>query len=477
MPRIAWSVVAVLAAAQLISSLWGSLRADDWMNLERARVVFSSEWLSIWTTLNPFTLYRPLVDVWHGVMLAMFGLEPRPMLAMLIAHLVLQSWMLARIVRSMGGSRDTAALAALAVWAQVNTYSWTTLWVSNATGCLMTTCVLASLLLMLRAVRLGAEGRGNAWSVAAMNLALVAAALCKEEAVLLPGVALTLAASRWRYAPIAERRAWMTTGGAMLAVAAGYALFRTQMLPTPQEGDNRYHLRFGSHVLSNLAFLAMHLGALPLVTALSLRIWMPAAFHREARALPIWGATRGAILGGLGWAAVTSLLYPMVFGRPAYGFLYAPAFGVAYAVAHAIAFAHQAQLATGRDRSPIIPLAAHAAIAVALTAYGLAANGWHRFGAIQREALTTLRREVPAPPRGALFVFLDPGTKETLSGLSLFSLVFDGTTASMLRLTYQRPDLQSRVILADAVDPATIAAGAYVFRTHGGHLERQPSRP
>ena len=447
------------------------------MNLERARVVFSSDWRTIWTTLNPFTLYRPFVDVWHGVMLLLFGLEPRPMLMLLIAQLLLQTWMLARIVRSMGGSREAAALAALAVWAQANTYSWTTLWVSNATGCLMTTCALLALLLMLRAVRLGAEGRGNARSIAAMNLAVVAAALCKEEAVLLPGIAMALAASRWRYAPIAERRAWMTTVGSLLAVAAGYALFRTQMLPTPQEGDNRYHLRLGPHVLNNLAFLAMHLGALPLVTALALRIWMPAAFHRESRALPLWGATRGAILGGLGWAAVSSLLYLPIVGRPAYGYLYAPAFGVAYAVAHAIVFAHQSQLAAGRQRSPVAPLAVHAGIALALTAFGLAANGWHRFGAIQREALITLHREVPEPPRGALFVFLDPGRKETLSGQSLFTLVFDGTTASMLRSSYQRADLQSRVLLADAVDPATLPAGAYVFRTQGGHLERQPSRP
>jgi len=476
-PRIAWLVVAVLVTAQLVACQWGSLRADDWMNLERGRLVFSSDWRTIWTTLNPFTLYRPLVDVWHGVMLQLFGLEPRPMLMLLIAQLLLQTWMLARIVRSMGGSRETSALAALAVWAQANTYSWTTLWVSNATGCLMTTCALLALLLMLRAVRLGSEGRGNVWTVAAMNLAVVAAALCKEEAVLLPGIAIALAASRWRYAPSYERRAWMTIGGSMLAVAAGYALFRTQMLSTPQEGDNRYHLRLGPHMLKNLGFLAMHLGALPLVTAVSVSVWMPAAFRREGRALPIWGATRGAVLGGLGWAAVASLLYLPIAGRPAYGYLYVPAFGVAYAVAHAIAFAHQAQLAAGRERSPVAPLAVHAGIALALTAFGLAANGWHRFGALQREALITLRREVPSPPQGALFVFLDPGRKETLSGLSLFSLVFDGTTASMLRASYQRADLQSRVLLADEVDPTTLPPGTYIFRTQGGLLERQPSRP
>lgn len=473
--RQAWRIVSAIVLLQLLACTLGSLRADDWVNLERGRIVFSPEWRTIWTTLNPFTLYRPLVDVWHGSMLALFGLEPRPMLAALVGVLLLQSVLLARIVRELGGSRETAALAALAVWVQANTYSWTTLWVSNVTGSLMTLFSLLTLWLMVRAVRIGAQGRGFAWSLAAIDLALIAAALCKEEAVLLPGIAMALAASRWRHAPAAERRTWMTVLGSVLAVAAAYALFRTQMLPTPQAGENRYHLRLGAHVLRNLAFFAVHLGALPVVALAIARATLPMAFAREAREQPEWRGARDAMLAGLAWAAIACTLYLPISGRPAYGYLYAPAFGIAFAVGHGLGFAALVQARLAQARSAVTPLVIHACLAIALTAFGLAANGWHRFGEIQREAVATLRRLEPAPPPGTLFVFLDPGRKETLSGRSLFSLVFDGTTASMLRLTYGRPDLQSKVVAADTLEGPPLSAGARVFRTRAGRIF--PSRP
>ncbi|MEO7867141.1 MAG: hypothetical protein ABIU54_05840, partial [Candidatus Eisenbacteria bacterium] len=413
--RTAWRIIAGVAAVQLVACGLGSLRADDWVNLERGRVALSSDWRTIWTTLNPFTLYRPLVDVWHGTMVALFGYEPGFMLAMLVGHLALQSWLLSRLVRQLGGSRETAALAALAVWAQSNTYTWTTLWVSNATGSLMTTFALLTMVALASAARLRSQGRSARMRMSLMLFAYVATMLCKEESVLLPGVVAALATMRWHEAKQEERRTWI--GGIALSLALGaiYVGFRTVVLATPQMPGNRYTLHLGPHVFRNLGFFAVHLGALPITVAVLARFQFPFAFTPAARQMRGWAQARTGILAGLAWTVVACLLYLPISGRPAYGYLYAPAFGIAFAVAHALTFAANAQATTTRPRSPWSTLAVHALIATSLTAAALVSNQWHRFGAIHREALITLRREVPDPPPNAIFVFLDSGAPETPS--------------------------------------------------------------
>lgn len=471
-PRVAWLLIALLAAAQLCACMLGSLRADDWVNLERGRQVFSEHAAQVWTALNPFMLFRPVVDVWHGVMLKLFGLDVRPMLMMLVAQLLLQSWLLSRLVRAMGGSREAAALAALAMWAQANTYTWTTLWASNATGSLMTTFALLTLLALARVSRLAREQRSLPGGFALLLALYLVTLLCKEESVLLPGIAAALASLRWRHAGLAERRAWVAGIGAMLAFGALYAAFRTVVLPTPQAPGSRYSLSLGPHLLRNAGFLMLHLGALPLCV-LAISRWMfPFAFTRAARELPQWSDARDAMVTAGLWCAIACALYPLISGRPAFGYLYAPAFAVAFGVGHGLAFAAGAQASASAPRPAWAPLAAYALFASALTAGVLIANQWPHFGTIQKEALETLHREVPQPAPGQQFVFLDAAGRETPSGRSLFSLVFEGATTSMLRLTYGRSDLQSRYVRADALHPGDLLPGAVVFSAREGRLHR-----
>jgi hypothetical protein len=452
--RGALVLVALLAAAQVAALTRGSFRADDWINLERGALATSAAWREVWTGLNPFTLYRPLVDVWHGTMLRLFGLEAPPMMAVLVALLLLQSWMLARLVRARGGSHAAAALAMAAVWAQPNATTWTTLWVSNATGSLMTTCTLAALLLHHRAVRVAARGGNPAASIAGALVALVAGALCKEEMVLLVPALAALEAARWpRLAP-RERRAAVASWAAIAVIGAAYAVFRTQVMPTPQTGATRYTLALGTHTLRNAAFFAAHLAALPATALVLARVFFPGAFAREARRGESWARAREGMLAGVAWSAIALALYLPIQGRPAYGYLYAPAFGVAFAVAHGLAWA--GSTATAARRTAAWPLAAHAGLALALTAAGLAGVGWPRYRAIAAEAFATFDRELPSPPPRARLVFLDPGAAETVSGRSLFNLVFSAAAVHALRLHTGRADLEGVTLHG----PAAAAARA-----------------
>lgn len=475
-PAIA--LLVTLLAADLVAACRGGFRADDWINLERGQWSWTAAGAhAVWTSLNPFTLYRPLVDLWHGLMLALFGLSAPPMMFVLAGVLLLQSVLLARLVRAHGGSRAIAALAAAAVWAQPNTYAWTTLWVSNATGALMATGALLALLLYTRAARALARGRGAALTLLAMSVVFVAGALCKEEIVLLPAAVIALEWPRWHSRTPAERRARAIAWGALVLITLAYTIFRTRVLVTPQAGENRYHLRLGMHVLNNLRFFAMHLGAMPLGALLFARVLLPGAFAPGARDDAAWAQTRAAMLGGFGWAAAALLLYLPIAGRPAYGYLYIPAFGIAYAVAHGLAFAARAHARTRPARSAALPLAAHAALATALTITALAGIGWQRYPELAASVEATLRREQPAPPPHARLLFLDLGGEhETFAGRSLFNLIFDDASGSFLRLLYRRDDLDAVVLHGPAdrawsAPPGTVA----VYRADHGRIFEVPA--
>jgi len=471
--RAALLLVAILAALQLAAACIGSFRADDWINLEHGRWALSSAGrLAVWTRLNPFTLYRPLVDYWHGLMLALFGLRPAPMLVVLIGMLAAQSWMLARLARARGAGRPGSALAAAAVWVQPNAYSWTTLWVSNVTGSLVTTASLAVLLLHHHVVRRGGRGR-TAWpGLVAAVVVFVAGALCKEDIVVLPAALAALEIARWRWLTPAERRAAVTSWLVLVVTAVLYAVFRTQVVPTPQSGGQRYHLALGPHVVANLRFFALHLAALPaFVAAIALVTW-PAVFRRASWSDEPRRRALADALGAFAWAALALLLYLPIRGRPAYGYLYAPSFGIAYAVARLLALAPAT--AGLRARPAVFALALHAAIATLLTGAALFAVRWHEYGTIVRDAFAELDRDLPSPPRGARLLVLDTQGSETFAGRSLYSLVFDGAAASMVRLHYNRPDLD--VVEhwdVDAGGREVLPAGVVMaFRTRRGRLER-----
>jgi hypothetical protein len=463
-----------LALTLCAATALGGFRADDWINLERGRWAWTAAGAhDIWTSLNPFTLYRPLVDLWHGLMLRLFGLNTPPMLLVLSALLLAQSLLLGRLVREHGGSRNAAMLATVAVWCQPNAYAWTALWVSNATGSLMATFSLAALLLFARAARHGARGRNMLPSLVAMTLTFLAGALCKEEIVLLPGAVFALEWLRWPQRDARERRARIIAWVTLVAVTGAYTIFRTHILPTPQMGENRYHLRLGMHVFHNIGFFLQHLGAMPLVTLVLARFWVPAAFRSQTRSGGAWTLARTGMLSGAGWAVAASLLYLPISGRPAYGYLYIPAFGVAYALAFALDFASQAAAAAGSRRTVVAPLAVHAVLASALCAAGLIGIAWHRYPQLAADAEARLLSEHPSPPRGARMVFLDCGTpaRETFAGRTIFNLVFDDASGSFLRLVYDRDDLDA-VIVHGAVPetytppPGTIA----IYRAQMGEL-------
>lgn len=475
--RGALALIAFMVIAQLAATTRGPFRADDWINLEQGMRAWSPAWRDTWTQLNPFTLYRPLVDVWHGGMLRLFGLNARPMLAILVGLLVLQSWLLARLVRARGGSREVAVLAAAALWAQPNTFTWTTLWVSNVTGSLMTTFALLVLLLHHRAVRVTARGGSPAPTLAALTLAFLLGALCKEETVLLVPIVGVLELARWRRLNAAERRGAIVAFVVLAVVGVAYALFRTRVLPTPQEGASRYHLTAGMHVLRNLGFYVVHLGALPAVALAISALLYPGIRRPESRSGPAWEMACEAAFAGVAWALVALALYLPIQGRPAYGYLYAPAMGIAYAVAHGLAWA--AGRPADRRRSPVLPLAVHMGLALALTITGLVGIGWHRYRGLRRALIAVVHREMPNPAPGTHVLFLDLGRNETFSGRSLFNLVFDDATGPLLRIHHPDWRVETRVLHGEAAEQAARFGSPWadvVFEARQGHIVRIANR-
>lgn len=463
----AWTLVAVLCAAQGAASLIGSFRADDWINLERAATASTTAGArAIWTALNPFGLYRPLVDLWHALWLRTFGLQAPPMMALLILNLLAQSLLLARLVRARGGNRETAALAAAALWAQPNTYSWTTLWISNATGGLMVTAALVTAVLHARAADRLSRGEGAGWTLTGMSVAFLVGALCKEDIVLLPAFLTILEVARAPRVSRAQQRAAVTVTGALIAMAAAYAAFRLIVLPTPQSGTDRYHLRLGPHIAANMAFFAVHLGALPGVAIVLARLHMPKAFAR-------WGEddaeVRAALresTAGLLWAATATLLYLPISGRPSYGYLLAPAIGVAYGVAYGLAAL--AALARDDRGSPGRILWTHALLALVLTSAALFTIQWHRFGPLERRLVHELSPQVAALPSGSHLTFVDVGKGETPAGRTIFDLIATSEPSAFVRIAFSRPDLTASTIQAPGARPDSIEAAAtgavYVVR-------------
>lgn len=445
----------------------GSFRVDDWTNLQRGQWALSPAGrLAVWTQVNPFSLYRPLVDYWHGTMLALFGLRPQPMFAALVVLMLVQTLLLMRLVRERGAGRGTAALAAAALWAQPNAYVWTALWVSNVTASLLALASLAVLVQHHRAVRHAGRGADTTLTLASMSLLFLAGALCKEEIVLLPGGLAALEWARWHRLSKAERAAAMRGIVLLFVIAACYAAARTHFFPPPPEG-NRYHLALGPHSIVHARFYLLHLSALPLVGALLAWLLVPGS-----RRAATWSSLEARIalreaMGGFAWAAIALALYFTIQGRPAYGYLYLPAFATSYAVARLLGFAVSGD--GGNYRPAALVIALHAVLATALTAWGLMSIQWHTYRALTQEAFATLDREMPAPPAGALIAMVDPGTGETRSGRTIYNLVFAEFTQSALQLHYGRQDITAAVVTDRTGIPPQ---AAIAFDARGGHLQR-----
>jgi hypothetical protein len=466
------TLIVAAMIALLAGSALGSFRADDWGNLEIGRRALDSHWTRVWTTLRPDGFYRPLVDLWHGVMMRLWGLHPWPHLLPLALMLVLQTFLLARLARLRGASPALGRLVIATAWAQVNTYAWTALWPSNVTGGLMTTFLLVTLVLHHRAVKLAGQGRSPMTSVALAMLATALALVAKEEAVLIPVIVAWLEVVRWARLDATARRAALTSGIAIALVVACYVGLRSAFLPFPRATGTHYGLHLGMNWVRNLAFFAVHLGALPIVAILLTRVLYPEAWRAGARRGEAWTRAREAMLAGLGWALIGIQLFLLMRGH-AYGWLYAPGLAVAFAVAHFVEWAAGVQArATSRALPAAGVIAAHWGIALLATVVGLHSVGWPRYRALAREAFAVMDRTLPRPPPHAHVVFLDPNPRETLSGRSLFNMVFGSAAGSALRLHYRRDDLTGEII---AGAPALAAvehppAADAVFLARGGRL-------
>lgn len=448
------ALVVVALAALIAASAFATFRADDWENLERGQRALASDWTSLWTAHNQYGFYRPLVDLWHGVMMRLWGLTPWAHILPLVLLFALHATLLARVAAHRGARPALAWLVAAAAFTQVNTYAWTALWPANVTGGLMTTFLLLALFAHHRAVSRAAAGRGPRVSIAFAAIATAFALLSKEEAVLLPVILLWLEALRWRALAPAARRAAVASWLLVAVLAGAFVVFRLVLVPTVNAEGQYYSLRFGTNWFRNLAFFAAHLGALPVVALLASRVVYPAAWRSEARRGEEWARARDGMLAGFGWAAIGIQLFLLLGGR-AYGYLYAPALGVALGVATALDWAARVQARTAPVAWPAARvLAVHWLLALIATSVALQAAGWPRYRAITHAAFEVMDRTLPDPPPGAHIVFIDPMKRESLSGRSLFNMVFANAPGSVVRLHYRRPDLTAELISGPAAQAA-----------------------
>jgi hypothetical protein len=459
-------------AVALTACAFASFRGEDWQELEVGQRAVARSPIALLTQLDPFGLYRPLVNLYHGVQLRLWGLVPFPHFATLLLIWTANTWMVARIARMRGAGSGAAWLVGAAAWVQINTYGWSVLWVASAGRALAVFFWLLALFLHHRAVRLAGLRRPSAGTAALALLALLAGLVCKEEAIVVVPIVIVLEALRWRRLDPAQRRIALRSIVGLTILATIYVALRLTLLPTPTGAPGSYYrLRLGWNWVSNLGFFVLHLAPLAILAAIFARIAYPAAFRGPA----VEGertTVRDAVLEGLAWALVAMQIYLPLGGR-SYGFLYAPSFGIAIAVGRGLAWAWSAARDRRRAPRPAAFLAAYWVLAAVAVGIALRDVGWHRYRAVTRDAFTTLDRTLPDPPRGARFVFLDPVEPETASGRSLFNMVFDNVPLSMVRLHYGRPDLtgvhlvgdDARAALADPPSGADV-----VFLARQGRL-------
>lgn len=453
-------VLAAVLALQLAGASIGYFHADDWTNLNHARLLLTPRWAEVWTGLNRFTFYRPIVDVYHAVLLRIAGLHATPHLIALITLLVLQSLLLGRLVRERGGPPAAAWLAATAACVQLNAVTWTTLWPSNATGSLMTLFVLLAFVLHHRAVR---GARRGAAALAPVALATLAALLCKEETALAALVLAWLEIVRWRDLSAGERRtavaSWLTLTGTI----AAYAVFRLTALPIVRVHDPFYTVHLGLNWVKNLAWFAAHLGALPVTMVVLSRVAFPSAWAPAARRGEGWHAARREMLAGLGWAFLGIQVF-LLMGGHGYGYLYAPSFGIALAVGNGLAWASGTAPAGAADpgeraapgragRAPWL-LAVHGALAAAVSVAGLWAVAWPQYRPLMRGVFSEVDSLIPAPPESARVVVIDPYDRETPAHRSIVSFLFDDAPDDMLDVHFGRFDLRGVVIHPPLADSA-----------------------
>jgi hypothetical protein len=438
----------VLVAALVLTSAaawFGAFRAEDWLALELGDAGITERWREVWTTLWHDAFYRPVTDTYQAVMFGIARQRIWPYLMALILLFALHTWMLARIARLRGAPSELAWLVAAAAWAQVNAYAWTTLWMSNVGGSLAATFTLAALLFHHRIVVGATRGQRRAGSRVLAVLAVALGTLSKEEIVTLPAVLAWLEAMRWRRLDPDTRRAALTSWATLTLVVGVYVAFRLLVMPS----DARGTLRLGSNWPINLAFFTLHLGPLPLVALIGSRVLFPAAWRPEARRTPGWNDAWRGMAAGFGWTLIAVQVF-LPFQTHGYGYLYTTSFGVALAVAYALHWAAGMQAASDRAPSGATVLVAHWLLMLGLVAIGLIAAGWPRYRSIEREAFAVMDRVMPDPPRGATILFLDPDLPETMTGRSLFNMVFDGVPGSVVRGHYRRNDLAGDLIRGPA---------------------------
>lgn len=244
---------------------------DDFQWITDARAPFPE----IFATTSGF--YRPLVTLSFRANDALFGLHSYPYaltnLALALACAVALFW-LVRSFALPGG----AALVAAALWAfNFHGINMSVMWISGRTALLLTLFALLAAIACLH--------RRRWWGA----LAISAALLSKEEAVLLPIALLTwqflmveAATSRERWAHAARQAPWL------LVPLAIYLVVRSQTdAMTPFDAPDYYRFAFAPDVVARNLYeyldrsATFAVGGLLFLWAFARRSWVPDAARRR----------------------------------------------------------------------------------------------------------------------------------------------------------------------------------------------------
>src|SRR5579863_7080858 len=189
---ILWSILAITSILYL-RGLGNAFVLDDesmivdnpdlrsWSFLWKA---FTREefWYSYVFFLPHYRNYRPLLLVWYWIDYHLFGLNPAPWHASILAVHLLAVWLVFKITRRLAGE-STAALLAAAEFALTPVHVAAVVWMAGSGYVLGTTLGLAAFYLIMPR----ADGTGRRRWAAAIAL-YAGALLCHESAIAFPAL-------------------------------------------------------------------------------------------------------------------------------------------------------------------------------------------------------------------------------------------------------------------------------------------------
>ena len=147
----------------------------DWSFLWKA-FTLEEFWYSDATFLPHFRNYRPLLLVWYWIDNHLFGLNPAPWHASIVALHLVAVWLVFKIARRLAGD-STSALLAASLFALTPIHAATVVWMASSGVVLSTVLALSAFYLIMP----GATGSVRNWAAA---IALYAGALLSHESAI-----------------------------------------------------------------------------------------------------------------------------------------------------------------------------------------------------------------------------------------------------------------------------------------------------